>query len=107
MHVQGYFAHTKQPPPLGPPYAPRHMLVQGPVGGWFLMREVPLLVVLSRGVVRRALADCAAALELFDIYIYTQIDTVGHRSLLIGGKLPYANPTCKMGALALSIGSLP
>ena len=29
-------------PPLGPPYGPMHMLLQGPTGGGYLMSEVPL-----------------------------------------------------------------
>ena len=27
LHVQGYLAHKKPPPPLGTPYGPRHMLL--------------------------------------------------------------------------------
>jgi len=31
--VQGYLAHKKQPPPLGPPYVPRHSPSVGSQGG--------------------------------------------------------------------------
>ena len=35
--IQGYLAHNKPPPPLGPPQGPRHIPTVG-----FLMSEVPL-----------------------------------------------------------------
>ena len=47
--VQGYLAHKKLPPPLGPPYGPRHMLLQVPKGGRFLMSEVPLYREITHG----------------------------------------------------------
>ena len=49
--IQGYLAHQKQPPSLGPPYSPRHTLTVGsqggyvsyekgtPVGGFLWMRQ--------------------------------------------------------------------
>ena len=33
--VQGYLAHNKTPPPLGPPQGPRHRLTVGSYGGAF------------------------------------------------------------------------
>ena len=42
-HLQGYLAHKKQPPPLGPPYDHRCVVpLQGPRRGVFLMSELPL-----------------------------------------------------------------
>ena len=40
--VQENLTHKKPPPPLGTPYGPRHMLLQGPRGVRFPMSEVPL-----------------------------------------------------------------
>ena len=40
--LQGYLAHKKQPPPLGPPKDPRHSPTVGR-RGVFLVKEVPLL----------------------------------------------------------------
>jgi hypothetical protein len=42
LGVQGYLTHKKSTPPLGTPYGPRHMLLQGPRGGLLFMSEVPL-----------------------------------------------------------------
>ena len=33
VHVQGYLAHKKQPPPVGPPYSPGHNPTVGSLGG--------------------------------------------------------------------------
>ena len=33
QRLQGYLAHKKQPPSLGPPYGPRHIPAVGPEGG--------------------------------------------------------------------------
>ena len=42
FRVQGYFAHTKRPPPQDLHRALGIGLPQGPRGGQFLMSEVPL-----------------------------------------------------------------
>ena len=40
--MQGYLAHKKLPPPLGPPYDPWLSLTEGPRRMVFLMIEAPL-----------------------------------------------------------------
>ena len=40
--LQGYLAHRNPPPPLGPPYDPRHSPAVGSWEGGVLMSEVPL-----------------------------------------------------------------
>ena len=40
--IHGYLAHKGPPTPLGPPYGPRHMLLQGPWGRRFIMSDKPL-----------------------------------------------------------------
>ena len=45
--VQENLADEKQPPPLGPPYEPRHVLLSCPAVGVFLMSEAPLYVSLD------------------------------------------------------------
>ena len=46
--VQGYLAHKKEPPPLGPPYDPRYRPTEGSQGGAFSYEEgVPVEVEMK------------------------------------------------------------
>ena len=45
--LQGYLAHNKQPPPLGPPQDPRYSSTEGSSEGVFYMIEVPLYLETS------------------------------------------------------------
>jgi hypothetical protein len=45
--VQEYLARKKMPTPLGPPWDPGTGLRQGPRGGRFLTREIPLYDVCA------------------------------------------------------------
>ena len=47
--LQGYLAHKKQLPTLGPPYDPRHSPTVGSYGGGGLMSEVSLYDAYGRG----------------------------------------------------------
>ena len=42
VNMEGYLTHKKPLPPLGTPYGPGHMLLQGPRGGRLFMSDVPL-----------------------------------------------------------------
>ena len=86
LPVQGYLAHEKQPPPLGPPYDPSHMLLKDPGEGLFLLRKVPCSPACFRGTVHPYFRATPVRLSCLDTDVQTShpsIHVISHFSINI------------------------